>query len=402
MSDQLSLDSEFAAANERALKLNEGKDQTQSALTVSEAMQIAKGALEGIRLRIIGEVSKFTGNRYATKYFGLKDEDAVINCVMWAGVYQAAGVELKDGLEIEVAGKFSAYAAKGQLNFHVSKISVAGEGALRIELAQREARLRAEGLFDPARKKPLPAFPEKIAVVTSPAGAVIHDIIRTLGRRWPLAEILVYGVRVEGLQAPSQIIEGLRAADAGEGELILLARGGGSFEDLLVFSDEALVRAAAALNKPLITGIGHEPDNSLADLVADYRASTPTAAAEAISSPDIEELQARVSGDGQALSSALRRSVALLHARLDGIRSRAVFKTAEAVLFPYTQRIDHTMQILDALSPLKVLGRGYSMVFDELSGGVIDRAAKAHAGQAIQVRVRDGSLDCEVKGVRGE
>ena len=415
----------------------------KKAISVSEALHIAKVGLESIRLRIIGEVSGFTGNKYATKYFSLKDSESALKCIVWGNVYKAAGVELKDGLEIEVEGKFSVYPQRGEMSFHATKLHIAGEGQLRLELAQREARLRAEGLFDPALKQSLPPFPQRIAVVTSPAGAVIHDISKTLKRRWPLAEIMLFGVRVEGADAVSHIVTGLQQADLSNAEVIILARGGGSFEDLLPFSSEELVRCIAALRLPVVSGVGHEPDMSLADHVADLRAPTPTAAAEAVSTPSIDEVQQSLSISAHNMEMALSKKIHLLRQQLDAYAKRPIFAGPEALLQiravmldalserfsqqltkgfdlqsqrlvnlqerlhrvgpslteARKQRLAQHYQALDALSPLKVFRRGYAAAFDLRSGEVLDSVKKASVGQTIKVELQDGHLDCEVKGV---
>ncbi|MCL2438045.1 MAG: exodeoxyribonuclease VII large subunit [Coriobacteriia bacterium] len=416
----------------------------QSAISVSEALNIVKIGLESMRMRIIGEVSGFTGNRYATKYLSLKDSDSALKCIIWGNVYKAAGVDLKDGLEVEVEGKFSVYPQKGEMSFHVSKIHIAGEGQLRLELARLEARLRAEGLFDEAHKQSPPLLPRKIAVVTSPAGAVIHDITKTLARRWPFAEVLLFGVRVEGSEAEERIVEGLQAADVSQADVVILARGGGSFEDLLPFSSERVVRVIAAMQKPVVAGIGHEPDISLADHVADLRAPTPTAAAEVVSTPNVDDIQQILMGSSRSMSVALQKKVRLLRQQLDSYSSRPVFSGPEALLQVRAMMLDSVLQrmtaqmgrgfeaqsakllraqehlhkrgntlveqrrhrleqnaqALDALSPLKVLGRGYAAVFDEESGEVLDTVEAANIGQDIRIRLKDGQLDCEVKGVR--
>jgi len=429
--------------------------KTETAITVSEAVEIAKLSLETLRLRVIGEVSGFTGAKYPTKYFSLKDGDATLKCIIWKNVYDAADVDLQDGQEIEVVGKFSVFPKRGEMNFHVSKLHIAGEGQLRIELAQREARLRAEGLFDEQHKRTIPVFPQKIAVVTSPAGAVIHDITKALGRRWPVAQVLLYGVRVEGTDAVSQICAGITAADQSDADLIILARGGGSFEDLLPFSDEAVVRAIVDVQTPLISGIGHQPDISLADHVADMHAATPTAAAEAASSPSIADLQQLLDSSAVRMQTVLNEKIRSSRRHLDALASRPVFAGPEELLQVRAMLLDSIVQrmttvlaagfgterqrivraqerllhvgphltarertqleratgTLDALSPLKVLGRGYAMVFESgdstqdestVRRKVIDSVSCVQVGQAVKVELHDGQLDCEVKGIANE
>jgi exodeoxyribonuclease VII large subunit len=304
-------------------------------------MALAKGALEGVRIRVVGEVSGTTSKPgYKAVYFSLKDECSLMPCLMWRDAYDASGVTLLDGQLVEVGGFFTAYAAKGRLQFQVRSITVAGEGALRLQVAELARRLEAEGLMDPARKRGLPTFPRRIGLVTSPRGKAVHDVIRTLARRFPAAELVIAGVAVEGEGAVAEIVRGLAAIGAEpDVNVVILARGGGSYEDLMPFSAEAVARAVVACPVPVVTGIGHEPDTSIADMVADLRASTPTAAAEAVA-PDSEEVGRRTAALGRMLHSAMCGRTSTLRHRVGLLAARPVLCDPAALLGPAMQTLD--------------------------------------------------------------
>ena len=285
----------------------------RKALSVSAALNIAKSIISEHAFHIVGEVSELNQKPgYKAVYFTIKDENATLPCLMWMNRYKSAGVPLRLGARVEVVGKFTIFAPKGRMNFDVSSLKLAGEGDLRAQVAQLALTLRNEGLMDPARKRPPVAFPQAIGLVTSPRGAAVHDVLRTLRRRYPIAKILFAGVPVEGKQASQDLIAGLDTVIRAGAEEVLLVRGGGSFEDLMPFNDEALARFIAQSPVPIITGIGHEPDTSIADMVADLRASTPTAAAEAVS-PNAPELFEQFTGLANRMSATflhrLERSV---------------------------------------------------------------------------------------------
>jgi exodeoxyribonuclease VII large subunit len=408
-------------------------------LSVSQALALAKGSLERLSATVVGEVSEFSDKPgYKAVYFTLSDAGAALPCLMWRNVQQRAGVELRQGMLVEVSGSFTVYAAKGRMNFDVKALRLAGEGELRLKVAQLAKKLEAEGLMDPARKRPLPPYPLAIALVTSPRGKAVHDVLRTLRRRYPVAEVLVAGVPVEGIGAAQHIIAGLRAAQSSRAEVILLVRGGGSYEDLMPFNDEELARAIAASPIPVVTGIGHEPDNSIADMVADFRASTPTAAAERVA-PDTSELSASLKRAGDTLARSLRlvveRSKATLHRlgerplfsdpsylfrtpamQLEGAAQRlqqalplrfgrdreqtrvlAARLTAlgPKLLAPFAAAIALGAAQLDSLSPLAVLSRGYSIAYDQKER-VISSVNAVDWGERVVIRLADGSLGCTV------
>lgn len=311
------------------------------ALSVTDAMALAKGALESVRLRVMGEVSEATIKPgYKAIYFSLKDGSAVMPCLMWRDAYDASGVVLEDGRLVEVTGNFTAYVPKGRMQFQVRSVTAAGEGMLRLEVARLARSLEAEGLMAESRKRVLPQYPARIGVVTSPRGKAIHDILRTLCRRYPLAEVVVAGVQVEGDGASREIVRGLSALAAEPGiDVIILGRGGGSYEDLMPFNAEEVARAVAASPVPVVTGIGHEPDTSIADMVADLRASTPTAAAEAVA-PDIAEVSRTLGAQSVRLGRALTHRVAELEHRVRSIAGRPILSSCDVLLATRAQTLD--------------------------------------------------------------
>lgn len=418
---------------------NRGADKSRP-LTVSEAMQAAKASLESVTVKLIGEVSEVNAKAgYKAVYFTVKDAGASLPCMMWNNRYRDAGVQLSVGMLVELTGRFTLYAPKGRMNFDVFSVSLAGEGDLRRRVADLARKLDAEGLMDPRRKRLVPLFPEHIGVVTSPRGAAVHDVLRTLRRRFPSACIELAGVAVEGPQALAGMIEGLRACVRARCEVILLVRGGGSFEDLMPFNDEMLARAIAACPVPIVTGIGHEPDTSIADMVADLRASTPTAAAEAVS-PDTGLLSRELESKGAAMATALQRRLERAHMALDKAASRPVLQDPASLFATdlmtldmmqdrlsralpdnlekdalrldalqdrlrenggrLTQGFSHALALkagrLHDLSPLSVLARGYAMAQDE-RGGVVKSVDAVCEGSRLDVLVADGRIACTVQ-----
>lgn len=306
-------------------------------ISVSDAVGCAKAAVESMpTLLVTGEVSGFRGPaRTGHCYFQLKDDAAAMDAIVWKGVYQASGVQLRDGLQVLVAGRFQVYAPTGKLSFVAKSIQVSGEGLLRQQVAALAKRLEAEGLMDPARKRRIPTFCTRVAVVTSPTGSVIDDVKRTLARRNPLVELLVSGCAVQGEGAAAQVVHALARAAAARPEAILLVRGGGSYEDLMTFNDEALARAVASCPVPVITGIGHEPDTCICDMVADRRCSTPTAAAESVA-PAFDEIARSFHDRERRLASAME----------------AILGTKMQLLDTYQMRLSHAQQ--SAITSLRI------------------------------------------------
>ena len=416
--------------------------QERQALTVSAAMALAKGALEGIVVTIIGEVSEVSIKPgWKAAYFTVKDSGAALPCMMWNNRYKQAGFDLEVGQLVELTGRFTLYAAKGRMNFDVFTVGLSGEGRLRMQVAAIAKKLAAEGLTDPARKRPIPRFPERIGLVTSPRSAVVHDVLRTLRRRLPIAEVLLAGVPVEGAQAPAGLIEGIRCVVSAGVEVVLVVRGGGSFEDLMPFNDEGLAREIAVCPVPVVTGIGHEVDTSIADMVSDMRASTPTAAAEAVS-PSRENLDAYIASRGQAISAANRMAIDRLKMHVDRIAARPMFEdpmllfAADALaldnasgrmeralplrlersrakldmscaallqrggtlLAPFDRLLGVSAARLEDLSPLSILSRGYAIARDK-KGSLVKSVDQVMQGDKMCVSVSDGIIACTVDDV---
>lgn len=306
---------------------NEGAGKKDSGiLSVTEVTNIANSILKNHTFHVMGEVSELSDKPgYKAVYFTVKDESAVMTCLMWKGRYQASGVKLFIGAKVELTGKFNIFARSGKLDFNVFSVKLAGEGALRQQVAQLAEKLRLEGLMDPSRKRPIPRIPLTVGIVTSPNGAVVHDALRTFRRRFPLARMVVAGVPVEGATAAHDMTEALQLVCNAGVEVVLLLRGGGSFESFMPFNDEGLARAIASCPVPVVTGIGHEPDTTIADMVSDYRASTPTQAALAVS-PDSAELRTLIdtlfARMDKTLVNRLNRSVEYL----DSMASRPVLR----------------------------------------------------------------------------
>lgn len=319
----------------------------KEALSVSAAITIAKSLLQQHAFRITGEVSELSDKPgYKAVYFTIKDNDATLSCLMWKNRYAQAGVPLRIGAKVVVTGKFTIFAPKGRMNFEVSSLSLAGDGDLRAQVAALAEKLRQEGLMDTARKRPLIIYPQRIGLVTSPRGAAVHDVLRTLRRRFPAAKIFLAGVPVEGKQASLNMIEALHTVVAAGAEEVLVVRGGGSFEDLMPFNDEALARAIAQCPVPVITGIGHEPDTSIADMVADYRASTPTAAAEAVS-PHQRDVALLLDEDARRMKSVMMARLNRSNEYLNQIAARPVFRDPLSLFATDFQMLDVLQMSLD-------------------------------------------------------
>ena len=417
--------------------------QGQSApFSVSQAMNMAKGALESIVVRIVGEVSEVSVKPgYKAAYFTIKDSAASLPCMMWNNRYRDSGVQLAVGNLVEVTGKFTLYAAKGRMNFDVMSLSLSGEGELRLRVANIAKRLQAEGLTAPERKRIIPTMPQCIGVVTSPRSAAVHDVLRTLRRRFPVADVLLAGVPVEGAQAPEGIMQGITCVANAGAQVVLVVRGGGSFEDLMPFNDERLARCIAACPVPVVTGIGHEVDTTIADMVSDYRASTPTAAAEAVS-PSSEALSEYLGSRGNALAHAMENTLSRNRARLEAYSSRAVLKDPLSLLRADAQALDNASERLELvlpamvmrsreqlkletqallregtrlvkrfddeiargaarledLSPLGTLARGYSITRNE-AGEIVREVKQAPVGSIVRIDVTDGTLECSVETI---
>ncbi|RME25071.1 MAG: exodeoxyribonuclease VII large subunit, partial [Deltaproteobacteria bacterium] len=291
-------------------------------LTVSELTRQLKDLLTGCFSDVLvrGEVAGFTAHRSGHWYFAIKDRDAVLNCVMFRGANRAMRWQPRVGDEVLVAGQLDIYPPHGKYNLLVRKLRHAGEGDLQRQLEELKAKLAAEGLFSPERKRSLPALPRAIGVATSASGAALHDILKVLGRRFPSIPVFLANCRVQGEGAAEEIVAALeRLGRDGRVDVIIVGRGGGSQEDLMAFNDEAVARAIAASPVPVVSAVGHETDVSIADLVADVRAATPSHAAELVV-PERDALRAWVDEQAQRLDAAMRRDLRRRREQLDRLR----------------------------------------------------------------------------------
>ncbi|MEM8859753.1 MAG: exodeoxyribonuclease VII large subunit, partial [Chloroflexota bacterium] len=324
----------------------QSEDSFSSVWTVSEANSYIRDLFEtDFRLadiEIEGEISNFTRARSGHLYFTLKDEKSQLKCVMWRSQAERMLFDPHEGDQVVARGKLSVYEAGGQYQLYANRLQPAGRGDLALAFEQLKQRLQDEGLFDPALKKPLPSFPKKIGIVTSLDAAGLRDILNVLSRRYPIADVLIAPTLVQGATAPPKIVRALQWLDGrSDVDVIIMARGGGSIEDLWAFNDEDVARAVAAAEHPIIAGIGHETDFTIVDFVADVRAPTPSAAAEIVTQ-DISDIDAFVKSAKQFLD---RQILGLLTERQDRVESLA--RTIELLGPTYT--INTTRQTLDFL-----------------------------------------------------
>ena len=370
-------------------------------------------------LWVSGEISNLSRPASGHIYFTLKDAQATLRCVMWRSEVIRRSFLPRDGQAVEVHGQISIYEAGGQYQLYADTIRPAGEGALYQEFLRLKARLEAEGLFDPQRKHPLPAWPGRIGVVTSPTGAALRDVVNVLRRRFPLAVLILAPTPVQGAGAPASIVAALEAVNRhARPDVILLVRGGGSLEDLQAFNDEGVARAVAASQAPIVVGVGHETDFTIADFVADRRAPTPSAAAE-IATPDRADLSAALQGARLALAASLGARLERLRWSLADQRSALRFASPGARVANGRQRVDELTrravellrhglalrranaaglaQALRAVDPLAVLARGYALVLREDDLSLVRSVQQVAAGDRLRVRVSDGTFGAEAK-----
>lgn len=372
-----------------------------------------------------GEISNFSRPQSGHCYFTLKDDRAQIRAVVWRTAASRLRFDLHDGLEVICEGDLEVYAPRGTYQLVVRRIEPRGIGALELALRKLKARLEAEGLFDPRRKRPLPKFPRRVAFVTSPTGAAIRDFLEVLRRRWKGVDVLVVPTRVQGEGAALEIAAAIELVNrlSDSVDCLVVGRGGGSLEDLWAFNEEPVVRAIHASRIPVISAVGHEIDITLADLVADVRALTPSEAAELVV-PAAEEIRAALGGRQKRLLLALRRRAATVRARLDWLAGRRAFRRPFDRIHDAARRLDelsgrsrralrtrlvHARRSLDgvaaqldSLSPLKVLGRGYSLT-QRLSDGQLVRDAAALApGEQLLTRFARGQAVSRVEQIDGE
>lgn len=393
----------------------------QMIFSVSEANNFIKALLDAVpQLQTIfvrGEISNYKCYPSGHHYFTLKDEGSALRCVMFRGMAAKLRFRPENGMKVVAFGRIGVFPRDGGYQLYCSDLSVQGVGDLHVAFEQLKEALGKEGLFDPAHKKPLPKYPRRIAIITSSAGAAVHDMLRILKARWPMSEVVLLPVRVQGAEAPAEIAGALRYANKWKvADLIITGRGGGSIEDLWAFNDERVARAIYASDLPVISAVGHEPDVTISDFVADARASTPSNAAE-IAVPEQKELRRRLDTLSVRMEQSAQKRVKALRERYEALaRSRVLrdpmaFIDDKRLLLDYTQRKLSTLAqaqtaqraqrfaslaaSLDALSPLKVLGRGYAVARDE-NGTILRAAEEASVGEMIEVLLGQGSLMCTV------
>ena len=369
-------------------------------------------------LWVEGEVSNISSPSSGHLYFTLKDREAALRCVMWRNQVAKLVSVPRDGDAVEVHGSISIYEASGNYQLYADMIRPAGEGALYQEFLRLKAKLETQGLFDPQRKRSLPPWPRTIGIVTSPTGAALQDIYDTLKRRFPLVRVVLAPSRVQGSQAAAGIIGALEALNnVVKPDLIIVARGGGSIEDLMAFNDEGVALAIADSQAPVITGIGHETDFTIADFVADLRAPTPTAAAE-LATPDQEELHTSIIDLRRDLTISMTNSLSEMGKRLEINHDRLLNRTPLSQVQRDQQRLDdlshrsarasiHTIDLyrtrlaglslqLQSLDPRAILQRGYSIV-TQPDGSLVRSVRQVQGGDNLRVQVSDGDFPVQVR-----
>ena len=396
---------------------DEAASSRQTAYTVSAVAEYLKASLESdprlADLMVVGEVSGYRNPSSGHHYFALRDEQSVLRCVMFRG--GRGGQFLSDGSQVICHGRISIYTARGDLQYYVDQVAPDGVGALQKAFEEMRKRLESEGLFESGRKRQLPAMPARIAVITSPTGAVIQDILNVLTRRYPLAEGILIPTAVQGEKAAPEIVRAFQALNALDDiDVAIVARGGGSLEDLWSFNEETVARAIFASNVPVISAIGHETDTTIADLVADVRAPTPSAAAEIVA-PATADLAGKVAGYAARIDEIVRRRVADSRSHFELAVDRMNLRVPDTAL--PRQRIDDLLvrarlagqrlvessklrlaaveASLSALGPKKILGRGYTIT-RLADGKAATSALQFETGDRMAVTFADGSVDATV------
>lgn len=389
------------------------------ALTVTELARLLRDTLRSNpllgRVLVRGELGDVSRTPAGHWFFTLRDDASQISCALFREPAETLGFELEPGMEIVASGDVDLYARRGEVQLIVRAATPAGVGAFWVSFQRTRKRLEADGLFDVARKRPLPPYPRRIGVVTSEAGAVVHDIVTILRRRFPMAEVIVSPALVQGPEAPASLRDALlRIQDSVD--VVVIARGGGAIEDLAAFNDEALARTIAACPAPVVSAVGHETDVTIADFVADVRAATPSAAAELVS-PDAPDLKAQVRNLGENLMDSIsmvlrdrqtglaavarRMSPQVLLREVVSVRDRLrgdgadMLDTVQHFMKEHRDALAAVAGRLDAVSPFATLRRGYAIVERE-DGALVTRLRDAIVGDSLRVRLQDGRLHVHV------
>ncbi len=393
----------------------------QQVFSITQINEYIRGKMEADillnQIAVRGEISNYKMYPSGHHYFTLKDESAALKCVMFKGSAMRLRFRPENGMKVIAMGKISVYPRDGAYQLYCSAMAMDGVGDLYAAFEQLKKRLGEQGLFDPAHKKPLPKYPGRIGIITSSAGAAIHDMLRILRKRYPLTQVKLLPVRVQGAEAPGEIAAAIGYANAYHlADQLLIGRGGGCIEDLWAFSDERVARAVYASEIPVISAVGHEPDVTISDYVADLRAATPSNAAE-LAVPDRDALGQTLDAMSGAMATALRRQLKSARQRLDILSQSAALQSPTGYLEQKgkelemlknrliageTQTINRDKQKyialtakLDAMSPLKVLTRGYSMAM-AADGRVLRSVTQAELGERVSVRLSDGRISATV------
>ena len=344
---------------------------------------------------ISGEVSNLSGSSAGHLYFTLKDEASQMRCVLFNR--KRLSVEMENGIAVVAHGRISLYEVSGAVQLYVDMIQPTGVGILHMEFERLKAKLAEEGLFEPARKRHLPAFPERIGIVTSPGGAVLHDITNIISRRYPLVELVLAPTTVQGESAVTGIINALNALnDRGDIDAIIIARGGGSIEDLWAFNDEKVARAIYSSVAPVISGVGHDTDFTIADFVADKRAPTPSAAAE-LAVPHRDEIETRLQNYIATMAASLSNSIELHRQHADDLSATISTQVKNGISVNIEKLRGQELKLY-SLSPLATLERGYALVQNQANGEVISNISQVERGDMIKVQVSDGQFNSRVTG----
>lgn len=420
----------------------------QEALTVSQLNAYIKSLVDRDdflgSVAVRGELSNYKIYPSGHHYFTLKDAESSLKCVMFRSAAGKLRFRPESGMGVTAWGRISVYPRDGAYQLYCEALMPEGLGDLQMAYEQLKAKLEKEGLFDRSHKKPIPRYPERIAVITSSAGAAVHDIIRVLRRRWPMGKIMLLPVRVQGVEAPGEIAAALRyASEHKVADVVITGRGGGSIEDLWAFNDERVARAIYDCEIPVISAVGHEPDVTIADFVADLRAATPSNAAE-LAAPDVTELMQAIDSAMRRLENSMAKRISGSREALEALSSRRVLQSAtgfieqrrsqvetlrvrleaasgfasksRSQLDNLASRMDSALDAamtrkkneylraaakLDALSPLKVLSRGYAIAMDK-DGRAVKDSSGVRAGDKLTVRLASGALGCRVEDVYGK
>lgn len=373
------------------------------------------------QVAVRGEISNYKMYPSGHHYFTLKDEGGALKCVMFKGAASRLRFRPENGMKVIALGKITVFPRDGAYQLYCASLTVDGIGDLHVAFEQLKAKLAAQGLFDVTHKKPLPKLPGTIGIVTSSAGAAVHDMLRILNKRFPLTKVILLPVRVQGAEAPAEIASAIHFANYHQlADLLIVGRGGGSIEDLWAFNDEQVARAIYDSEIPVISAVGHEPDVTIADYVADMRAATPSNAAE-IAVPDQESILQNMDQMSASMASSLQRQIRASRQRLENYAKSPAMATPTGYLEKKEKSLEllktklinaesRNIQLnrqrymsvaakLDAMSPLKVLARGYSMTMSE-SGEVVRSVTQTNLGQTITVKLHDGQLTAVVSEIR--